>query len=609
MKDNAANLCRQIDAIRAHATELEHRFEAELAAVHPDYADSARNLLHYIALRQADVSGLQESLTAFGLSSLSACEAHVMPTLLAVRHGLVKLGGLDEASSRPDPAVPAECRRRFEANLESLLGANPEGRNVEIMVTLPEEAADDREFVRGLLGAGMDVARINCAHDSPDVWRAMIDNVRVAGEETGQSCRVVMDLAGPKVRTGPLQPGPGVLPIKPSRDSLGQVVAPRRIRFVPNAVPWQGKKTTVVPVPPELIDAAAEGDAIRFRDTRGRKRMLNVVRKDKKGLVVEARKRAYLGEGSKLTLLKPGSEQAQSFRTGPLPSIELPIELHIGDLLILDDRGLPGEPAVTASDGSVVSPAHITCRPREIIPRVAEGAPVLLNDGKIEGVVETATDGRLEVRITYAKARGSKLRGDKSINFPGTDLQLEGLTRTDRKSLDFIAEHADAVNLSFVREPGDVIALQDELEQRPGHKLGVIVKIETEQAFHHLPRILLAAMRTYPAGIMIARGDLAVECGWERLAEIQEEILWLCEAAQIPVIWATQVLEGKAKKGRASRAEITDAAMSQRADCVMLNKGPHIIGAIRMLDDILRRMQSHQHKKASILRKLSVSEI
>jgi pyruvate kinase len=115
-------------------------------------------------------------------------------------------------------------------------------------------------------------------------------------------------------------------------------------------------------------------------------------------------------------------------------------------------------------------------------------------------------------------------------------------------------------------------------------------------------------MRQYPAGVMIARGDLAVECGWERLAVIQEEILWMCEAAQLPVIWATQVLERKTKKGRPSRAEITDAAMSQRADCVMLNKGPHIMAAIKMLDNILRRMQDHQHKKTPKLGKLKITE-
>ncbi len=66
-----------------------------------------------------------------------------------------------------------------------------------------------------------------------------------------------------------------------------------------------------------------------------------------------------------------------------------------------------------------------------------------------------------------------------------------------------------------------------------------------------------------------------MECGYQRLAEVQEEILWICEAAHVPVIWATQVLETLAKKGMPSRSEITDAAMGERAECVMLNKGPY----------------------------------
>jgi pyruvate kinase len=89
---------------------------------------------------------------------------------------------------------------------------------------------------------------------------------------------------------------------------------------------------------------------------------------------------------------------------------------------------------------------------------------------------------------------------------------------------------------------------------------------------------------------------------------VQEEILWMCEAAHAPVIWATQVLEGLAKEGRPTRAEITDAAMSERAECVMLNKGPHIEAAVAVLDDILQRMQGHQRKKSAMLRPLRMAE-
>jgi pyruvate kinase len=103
---------------------------------------------------------------------------------------------------------------------------------------------------------------------------------------------------------------------------------------------------------------------------------------------------------------------------------------------------------------------------------------------------------------------------------------------------------------------------------------------------------------------MIARGDLAVEIGWNDMVLVQEEILRICEAAHVPDIWATQVLENMAKKGTPSRAEITDAGMSQRAECVMLNKGAQITKAIKMLDKILRNMQEIQKKKESALPQL-----
>ena len=108
---------------------------------------------------------------------------------------------------------------------------------------------------------------------------------------------------------------------------------------------------------------------------------------------------------------------------------------------------------------------------------------------------------------------------------------------------------------------------------------------------------------------MIARGDLAAECGYQRLADVQKEILWMCEAAHVPVIWATQVLESLAKEGVASRSEITDAAAGVRAECVMLNNGPYIVKTVRALDDILRRMEGHHQKGRSTLRKLRLAAL
>ncbi len=125
----------------------------------------------------------------------------------------------------------------------------------------------------------------------------------------------------------------------------------------------------------------------------------------------------------------------------------------------------------------------------------------------------------------------------------------------------------------------------------------MVLKIETRLGVDNLPQLIVAAAATRPVAVMIARGDLAVELGFARLSEIQEEILWLCDAAHVPVVWATQVIDGFVADGRPTRAETTDAAMSQRAECVMLNKGPFLVEGIAFLKDILRRMDRHQAKK------------
>jgi pyruvate kinase len=175
------------------------------------------------------------------------------------------------------------------------------------------------------------------------------------------------------------------------------------------------------------------------------------------------------------------------------------------------------------------------------------------------------------------------------------------LTDKDVADLSTVAELADLVEMSFVRDPSDVAQLIEWVNRLGDKALRIVVKIETRQAFEHLPHLLLTVMRRPRVGVMIARGDLAVECGYERLAELQEEILWLREAAHLPVIWATQVLEQLAKTGNPSRAEISDAAMSERAECVMLNKGPFINDAVVALDNILRRMAHHHYKKNALL--------
>jgi pyruvate kinase len=243
----------------------------------------------------------------------------------------------------------------------------------------------------------------------------------------------------------------------------------------------------------------------------------------------------------------------------------------------------------------------------EVLGSVRPGEPIWFDDGRIGGTVVEASPRALTIRVEVVPPAGGRLGADKGINLPRSRLSVSGLTVDDRVNLPFVAKHADLVGQSFVNSPADVAELQEELRRLGRPDLGLVLKIETQRGFASLPRILLQALASPRAGVMIARGDLAVECGFERLAEVQEEILWISEAAHLPVIWATQVLESLAKNGKPSRAEVTDAAMGDRAECVMLNKGPHVTEAVQALDNILRRMQDHVSKKRAMLRPLRVS--
>lgn len=466
----------------------------------PEFLSSALNLAEYLALRRHDLRPLQAALMPWGLSSLGRIEARVMPNLDAVIATLEVICGSESAQhlNRPPIEFFFEGDRLLQKHTEELFGQSPPQRRVRIMVTLPTEAATDYEMVREIIQRGANCVRINCAHDTTESWESTIDHIRRAEQETGTPCKVMMDLAGLKIRTG-------------------QVLAP--------------------------LD----------------------------------KKRVFRGDR------------------------------------ILLSRCVPELGSVAMSDEAIPSPVdyfQIGCTVPEILDLLLVDTPVYIDDGKIRtSVVDTqypVPDGQpgLLLQVTHASPKGVKLQPEKGLNFPNTILPFSPLTEKDLSDLDFVATHADIIGYSFVQRPADIELLQQELEKRGGKLLAIVAKIETAIAVSNLPELIIYAAGKQSFGVMIARGDLAVEIGYQRLTEIQEEILWLCEAAHIPVIWATQVLESLVKNGTPSRGEMTDAAMAERAECVMLNKGPFIAEAIAILDDVLTRMEAHQLKKTPQLRAL-----
>ncbi len=608
-------LIQQLNLLCAEMLQLQASGAADSASVHPEHRNSAANLMHYLVLRRHDIRQLQAQLASLGLSSLGRAESHVLGGLHAVMKALHQLAGSAEASiDLPDGAPEiGDGAALLEKNSEVLLGSPPPGRTVRIMVTMPSEAATDYDLVRDLVLHGMDCMRINCAHDGPDAWSEMVRNLRRATKETGRACKIAMDLAGPKLRTGPIEQGPAVLKYRPQRDEFGRVVSPARIWLTPGSRPEHApaKADASIPVPAEWLARTKPGDRIRFTDARSASRSLKITGIDGNSRWAESSRTAYIVPGLVFELVgRAGKRAAKSQRlthVGAIPPKPQTLRLSVGDTLVLTRSLDPGQPAKYDKKKQLISPARIGVTLPEFFNCVRPGEPIALDDGKIGGIIRTVRPEKVTVEITVARPAGEKLGAEKGINVPESQLHLSSLTKDDLEVLPFIVKNADIVGYSFVRKEVDVRALQSRLAELGGENLGIILKIETREGFDQLPELLLAAMRSRAVGVMIARGDLAIECGYQRLAEVQEEILWICEAAHMPVIWATQVLESLAKTGVPSRSEITDAAMGERAECVMLNKGPYIVTAVRILDDILRRMQSHQEKKRSMFRKLHIA--
>jgi pyruvate kinase len=447
------------------------------------FAASALNLAHYLAFRQTDLRQIQRDLMILGLSSLGRSEGHVLATLDAVIVVLEALTHQDPALTRSPSASQFFRGERFLARNAALVFGEQREKRGRILVTLDRQAADDPEFAVELGRRRVDAVRINCAHDDQNVWSHMVANIRKAEQALDWSMRILMDIAGPKLR---------------------------------------------------IVDVVTPPETNR---------------------------------------------------------------LNIGDEVLL---------CADLKTCSEHSRFKASCTPASIFADLHVGDPISIDDGKIRGHLVRKTPGGFVARIEEGRLKGLKMKPQRGINFPGVVLNLDPITEQDRQALDFVAAHADIVGFSFVETAEDVVQMQSQLRSRmPGRPLlPLVAKIETPRAVKNLPSIIVQAAGQQPLAVMIARGDLAVELGFTRLAEMQEEILWLCEAAHIPAIWATQVLEGLVTTGIPSRGEMTDAAMSSRAECVMLNKGPNVLRAVETLDQLLRRMSEHQIKKTPTLRAL-----
>lgn len=447
----------------------------------PKQIPAAQNFIHYLSLRSQDIRRLQHALHKHGLSSLSNSESHVLAHIQLV---LERIGKKYLPNSKsPYPIDWAE--KSIQQKRTLLFGKKLKPALPHIMVTFDKKFGTDIAHIKMLLENGMNVARINCAHDSKEVWLKMIQSILKAQKETGMKCKIHMDLAGPKIR---------------------------------------------------------------------------------------------------VKLLNKGKDDGK-------------VKIRVGDLIWLSD----------SQEGFEKNEVVISPNEAGIIASLQMKERVYFDDGIIKGLVIKIEPNKVGVKIIRDSSEKGIIKQGKGINFPDSTLNIPSLTQYDISCLPFICRHADLIGYSFVRNKKDIEYLFAQLETINRKHPHLILKIETPSAVAELPSLLLAAMKKPVFGVMIARGDLAVEVGFERMGELQNEILWICESAHVPVIWATQVLETLNKTGIATRSEITDAMQASGSECVMLNKGKYTIKTLETLSNIFERSQGHHNKKRATFRKLNIA--
>lgn len=239
---------------------------------------------------------------------------------------------------------------------------------------------------------------------------------------------------------------------------------------------------------------------------------------------------------------------------------------------------------LTLTTEEIVGDAHrIFVNYPKLPEEVREGSVIMLDDGKKKLVVEQTSGTEIRCRVVV----GGELKSRRGVNIPGAYLSVSSVTKKDELDLAFgIAEKVDLIALSFVRRAEDVFKLKGLLKEA-GKTIPVIAKIETQESIDNLSEILAAA-----DGVMVARGDLAIEVPTEQVPLLQKRIVREATALGKPVIIATQMLESMIQSPVPTRAEVSDVANAifDGADAVMLSEesalGKYPVEAVQMMTRI-----------------------
>lgn len=599
-----------IEIIRSSMLEVRNQVDEN----EPRYK-SLLNLYQYLRLRDDDWTQLQEKLFLLSLSSLGRSYSHISASLDTLHDQLAIALGKNEISEEMVDSFHhlniQDSITIASRNAQNLFGGQASSmlskQSTSLMVTLPSNAMEnDGSLIRKLVESKVKIFRINTAHDTPSYWKEMADLILEMNKslDEKEKVKIFVDLAGPKIRTGKIAKSD--LPIMVGSNKVAKELLiyhgdeeskaeSKDIQSLKN-IPAQ------IVVNKHFYKKFENNSVIKVKDMNGKKAKITVKIKYDDYSICEIDKKVFLDKSSFLKY-----DKQETTIKNILPQTQI-IRVFVGDELVITQSDLLGRPALLDDKQNIVEPAIINCSYLGVIENVKVGEKVYIDDGKVGLKIVKKLEDRIYCQVISAKQNGVVIKEEKGINFPSTYIKVPALTELDKINLDFVIDFADSVSLSFCQSAQDVKELQDVLHKYGKDEIGIIAKIETKQAVSKIPEVLTQLLKSKNSGVMIARGDLAIEVGFENLAYIQESLLNICNAAHIPVVWATQVLESKMKNNLPSRAEITDAAMSSRAECVMLNKGPFAFGTIDVLTKILHEMHKIFNKNRQLLRRETIWE-
>ncbi|MEA3443123.1 MAG: pyruvate kinase [Bacteroidota bacterium] len=340
----------------------------------------------------------------------------------------------------------------------------------QLMVNLRQEAEYNQDYLQKLLNNGVGFFRINCAFGKHKSWQAISENLKSASTHCGIQGKLLMDLAGPKIRIEKL-----------FKDLSSE-----------NSIRLQENEELIIANSPFSI-----------------------------------------------------ADNHQEFKN-----------YHIIKSNFTGDFS--------------------SCRPGEIIR---------FDDSRIEAHIVGVEQDYLKIIIKKLIRPEENLLPGKGINFPESSLGISGLTEKDKIDLSGITNIADVLCFSFVQSAADIIEIEREILKHDRGNVPVVIKIETYLAIENIEEILLAAMRIKKVAILVARGDLVSECGWEALPAIQERIFKLAKAAHLPTILATEIMESFNQTGIHTRPDVIDLYHARNFDCLLINKGPNIFGTIDFVNE------------------------